>query len=323
MKHLKKLLSVVTVLSFTLTLCNSNTAKANSELSIKTIDSEITNPKEISEYVQANFAENTVTINEVDYLEQIQSHMVDELVESGMSQKQAESILNYDYKEELLDMAKESVDDLKSKGFNNRQINAIKSYDGSTNALNYAKNNSLSSASLTMSWGPTLINNTQQFNIYYYAKWSSQPIFNYSDIIGIGWIACNKNSMPITMKHNDPPTCFAQYYEGNTYITIKNLNASEYDASSATFKIPMLLTSQVDDIYAKEISGSVRLATQSGSKNLYSIQVLIGYGHVVVIPSASISFYQPTSMSINFEFSYNVEQLYKDNKIYKYDGTLL
>ncbi|BCN32331.1 hypothetical protein [Anaeromicropila herbilytica] len=76
------------------------------------------------------------------------------------------------------------------------------------------------------------------------------------------------------------------------------------------------------DNYAKLISGSVKLLTQSDSNNLYTIQISAAYGHTVLsLGSPSVSYSYPTSVSVSITFSYQVQDLYNSTRTYKYDGT--
>lgn len=323
-----KLKKLALLLTLVVTIPVSATTYAatidNSSESIKSIDTEITDPNEIREYVKTNFAENSRAMNELDYIKQIQSYTLEDLIEYGYTVEEAEEILNHDYNQDLIEMSKKSDKSLKEEGYSSSQIDSIKSYDGSIDAVTYAQINDLSDAELDLYWGPTLINNTNQFNIYYDAEWTSAPIFHFKDIVAIGWVACNKSSIPISMKHKESPSCFVQYYMGNSYLGMRDFSSSAtYTSASATLKFPVSDPGAISEgSYAKTISGSIRLETQSGSNNLSTIQIAMGYGHTVInIGSPSVSFSFPAGISVGITFSYQLEDLYNVLRTYNYDGS--
>lgn len=300
-------------------LLTNRVSAAESSNQIKTIDHVITDPTEITEYLKTNFPQNTVTSREIDIYKSAQKRNTSSLVKRGYSVDAANDIANQEFNNQLLELANETEDTLQDYGYTDKQIASIKQYDGNENAIEYISRYSLSNATVTCSFGPTLINNTNQFNIYYSAVWSSCPLFQLQDIIGLGWIACNEFDIPISM-YVETTTGFGQYYNPDgTYHSIRDLSVVG-DSHGLNVKIPMGIGPH-SNYYAKVISGRVSMRCQGNSGLFRSIQVNMTYGHQTWGVTPSIKYTLGSNNVLGIQLSTGLSDEYRETRVYWYDGT--
>lgn len=275
------------------------------------------NINEIREYLDLNADVITVTINELEYLEKLKNYTSEELAELGYSEDEIAEIVNMDYNQKLLDYSKKSRVELRAFGYSEEEIQDIKEYDGITDALEYAEVRGLF-ASLAFRWSPFLVNLQDRFNIIFDYEWSTVPIFTRTDLIVFAWQACDSSNRPISMTYWEKPSINIQYYFGST--TYSQRYDAEDNIGYVKYSVPL---EPVPQSYGLVGAGTLRLYTQSGALNMYTIQMVASYGHSVmgISPGVSIDFLGNSGISISFTGS--VQQEYHELRNYKYDGTRL
>ncbi|BCJ92518.1 hypothetical protein acsn021_00870 [Anaerocolumna cellulosilytica] len=317
-KKRKFIVPILIIALFFTIITNPSTAFASTD-NIKSITDQTLEYDEIVQYLNENALTETVVTNEVDYIRNLMSYSQDELIKYGFTVDEANEIINYNYNEKLIEFVENNKGNLDIMGYSPSEVNRLESYDGTEDALEYIETYALG-ATLTVEWAPWLINTTNQFRILYTTTWSAQPIFNYSDIIAIGFVGYNSSSIPIGMKYDETPSCNVQTYRSSVYLGTKSYSPDTVSNNSVSFKFPM---SMVNAEYSKITSGSVRVSTVSNSSNLYRMSISFGYGHTVIgigSPSVDISV---TGINVSIAFSYTTETTYRKLRVYTYNGTLV
>lgn len=264
----------------------------------------------------------TEIVDELSFIEKIKSYTADELYDLGCTKEEVSYIMNYDYNQDLVNLSKKDATELEKIGYSNKQIEKIKAYDGTTDAIDYAQANSLSNATLSLSYMPYSSSSTSTFGIWWTYEWSSIPIFQGTDIVAFNWVASTKSSSVISMSYSSVPTAYTNYcYTDNTYYQTVDLQPT-YNIGNLYVNIPMSKNVGSLQLYARSGGGFISLKTQSGSSNLYSMQILSAYGHSTITLAPSVSF-DTSGVSVGISFAFSMQDLSRSVHTYKYDGTLI
>lgn len=264
---------------------------------------------------------NTVTVNEMEYINSILNSTDEELLSKGYSEEEISEIRQHNYNDDLLSLGELSTTELKQRGFSDNQIKDIKEYDGTVDAVEYATINGLSNAELNGRFYVVQKVAKQSVEIWYRFTWTSVPIFAAIDNVVVAWSACDANSYPILtsvmyesheVTYHNPNTEEQLYYIpsyvnkqiGYRVVDVKMHNGGPYDIN-----------------YGKVAWGYVAVKTASGSYNLNNIIVGVGYGHTVIGLSASPSV-DISGVSIGINFDWNQQDLFNEVRNFKYDGTI-
>ncbi len=312
----KKLKCIMSVLLLTLLTITAMPNVATAQSSNKT------DQDSINQITESSQVEITEVVDEITLVKKIKSYTEDELYELGCTEDEVKYIKNYDYNKVLADLSKKDTKVLEKMGYSNYQIKKLKEYDGTIDAIDYLQSYSLSNATLTLSFRPNFCN-TKSFYFNYNWLWSSPPIFQGTDIIAFTWVACTSSSSYISMKYDSTPWAYVHYYfeDNDTYFTSFTVNPT-YAIGNCSLNIDMKKEVLDADFYPKIGEGYIELSTQSGSSNLYSIQILGAYGHSTITLFPSVSF-DTSGVSLGISFAWTMEELSRGIRTYKYDGTVL
>ncbi|WP_419024658.1 hypothetical protein [Emergencia sp.] len=224
--------------------------------------------------------------------------------------------------ERLEDLSNQSKKDLQQNGYNNQQIEVIRNYEKGEDAFDYVFNsNARAGATLTFRYGLAGTNTRKSVLLAYEMIWSSCPLTTFTDSFGVGWVAANKNSLPLATK-TDSATGAVEYYtvDGKYMNYHRNISMKTPESGVLTGN-PII--GRASGGYGKHIGGAAKISTQSGSSNLDTIQVFVSYAHSTV---SIESFFDVTiewkkmSTSIRFTPRLNQNIITEGNHTFKYNN---
>lgn len=247
-----------------------------------------------------------------------EKEMVDDLLRSG-------TITKTDLNAQLARLSMQSEASLKQEGYNDTQIGLIKSYDLKMDAYNHifkqGSRASSESAKLTFRYGLAGSNNKKTVKIAYDMKWSSCPVFTFTDSFGVGWIAADSSSHEVITK-TDSSIASVQYY------TVEGQNAGLYrdiamDKSANNIVIGNPILGSANGNYGKHISGVTQVSTQSESYNMETIHVFVTYAHttITIRPGVNVSLtYKKAEGIITFEPRVTQSVMAKGDHTFRYNA---
>ena len=152
-------------------------------------------------------------------------------------------------------------------------------------------------------------------------KWSSCPVFTFTDSFGVGWIAADNNSHEIITK-TDSSIASVQYY------TVDGQNAGLYrdikmDKSANNVVIGNPILGSANGNYGKHIRGVTQVSTQSGSYNMETIHIFVTYGHTTITlkPTVDVSLaYKKVDGIITFEPRVTQSIMAKGDHTFRYNA---
>ena len=275
-----------------------------------------------------SFAANEQTMNLADQIlssvnntQEIvvsEKEMIAELLQKGV-------VTRASLNNQLAALSSQSAGSLKADGYNKKQIELIKSYsigdDAYTHIFGQGSRASNESAKLTFRYGLAGSNNKKTVKIAYDMKWSSCPVFTFTDSFGVGWIAADNNSHEIITK-TDSSIASVQYY------TVDGQNAGLYrdikmDKSANNVVIGNPILGSANGNYGKHISGVTQVSTQSGSYNMETIHIFVTYGHTTITlkPNVDVSLaYKKVDGIITFEPRVTQSIMAKGDHTFRYNA---
>ncbi len=179
---------------------------------------------------------------------------------------------------QLEDLSNQSEKKLQQNGYNNQQIEVIRNYEKGEDAFDYVFNsNARAGATLTFRYGLAGTNTRKSVLLAYEMIWSSCPLTTFTDSFGVGWIAANKNSIPLATK-TDSATGAVEYYTvDGQYMNYHRTISMKSPESGVITGNPII--GRASGGYGKHIGGAAKISTQSDSSNLDTIQVFVSYAH--------------------------------------------
>lgn len=223
-------------------------------------------------------------------------------------------------KKELSELSRLSIIDLRNKGYTISQIESIKAYDGNIDALEYAIKTS-SDAKLTFSYGLAGSDNTRKsVRIAYDIRWSSCPLFTFTDSFGIGWVAADRSSYELATKITETVGIGVIYNFNDEVIGTRDVDMDTHTAGVVTGTIPI---GSAGGNFVKNIGGLVMVETQSGSYNMDTIQIFVAYAHTVLSfhISAGVRIqYKKVGPSISFTPTLRQKMLVEGNSTFKFNS---
>lgn len=195
--------------------------------------------------------------------------------------------------EELYKMANMSISELEKDGYTLENIDIIKSYCDGDDAFTHVYGDNTTraiDAELTFRYGLKENDSQRSVTIVYEIKWDDYPFWQFDDSYGIGWIAADKNSMPLATKIDKTEqkveyyTCADETYIWDGYVETKTTSGR---ALVGVFDMSGPAPAYTPSNYGKIIQGTIKVSTQSNSNNIETIQIFVDYQHTIV--SASFS----------------------------------
>lgn len=175
-----------------------------------------------------------------------------------------------------------SIQDLLKKGYNFQQIRQIKNYSIEQDAYEYLYSNITNykkdQPKVTFRYGLAGSNTKKDITIAYDIKWSSCPLFTFTDNFGIGWIAADSNSYELVTKTN---STMAQinYYDPKTEKHSGTYRNVSMNKSTNGVVIGSPIMGNAEGNYGKHMGGITKISTQSNSYNIDTIHVFVTYAH--------------------------------------------
>lgn len=206
----------------------------------------------------------TITVSE--------RQMVEKLLESG---EMTETML----RDAVRDLQTKTTAELQAAGYSNMQIERIQGVDAYESPVGQLL--SSSSAYVTFQYGLiTQLSNRKKVTIAYDITWSECPLWTLTDSFGVGWIAADADSYRVMTKIDDV-TAVVEYYTPGGEQTSYYRQCEISDRSSCVMIAEFPLGS-ADGNYGKHISGYLEMSTQSGSYNMETVHMFVGYAHTYV-----------------------------------------
>lgn len=253
-----------------------------------------------------------MSLNEFEYIEEMQRYSKEELMDAGMSEAEAEEALAFDYKEALYERAQLPEEKLAALGYTEEQIQILKDF-----AANPDGDYDFAATAATLQGNISLISGSSTFRIVKYSwNWTSMPLINMEDHVGVRWQGVNNSGYTVDMS-NDPNSGSATtnrvgkvtYYDvnGGAQSATESLSLT-LDAinKSLTTDFPMSKNVGGSTIWAKSGYITCRVTTRDGVVVNY-VNFQATYGHKTLNWSIGISYsggfgigFTPTSCISNY-----------------------
>lgn len=238
---------------------------------------------------------NTVKISEYQIIRSLQSKSDDELRIMGMKNEDIQRIKSFDYKRELEKRSRLDINQLKDLGYKKEQVKQLKEFKGTE-----AEINALTAYVYISSSSYLRYNGNHDWIVKFWWTWSSCPVWAYTDLIGMGWVAANNGYAVATDVVTDH-IATAYYSDG----TSKNLSVVPLGGGHAQVTVPDG-KSDPDGTLHWNTNGTGYVHIHSYAV-MTSLEYRAGYGHsyTTMTPSLSIgkdcSFGFSPSVSIHEE----------------------
>lgn len=244
-------------------------------------------------------------------------------------------ITREDLNRELISLTEKTNSELQRAGYSEKQVAIIRSYEVGDDAFNHvfgisstARATAGSGAEVTFRYGLAGTNTQRDIRIAYDITWSECPFWTFTDSFGVGFIAADKNSKQIMMKI-DSSEATVQYYNPSTdeYAGLyRNVSMNDF-SNCVVIGDPIMGSAQGN--YGKRIGGVTNVSTQSGSFNIYTIQLFVAYAHTII--SLDLNWdvslgWSKSESAISFSPSIDVQQemMVQDKHTFKYsDQTVI
>lgn len=241
-------------------------------------------------------------INEYQYLKMLKSKTDAELTSMDFSNEEIEEIRNLDYAAELKKRSYYDDKTLKNMGYTDEQINILSTFTGTEQEL------------ITLSATLTLTGSRVNFwyssgNQYYKIRfdwiWSTDPIFNLEDIIGVGWGSLYHLTTSTSYSYHK--VYYKCYADGTTYDTgIKAF--TPVDVLNATHTFPMIQYKydgpQLKEYWAYKGTGYIQIYRGGSDQNA---DIIVKYGHTYITIIPSITIYPEPGVGFTFSTGVSTE----------------
>lgn len=197
-------------------------------------------------------------------------------------------ITREDLNREMVSLTEKTDSELQSAGYSEKQVDIIRSYEIGEDAYNHVfgvssntRSTTGSGAEVTFRYGLAGTNTQRDIRIAYDITWSECPFWTFTDSFGVGWIAADKDSKQIMMKI-DSSEATVQYYNPSTdeYAGLyRNVTMNDF-SNCVVIGDPIMGSAEGN--YGKRIGGVTNISTQSGSFNIYTIQLFVAYAHTII-----------------------------------------
>lgn len=276
---MKKILSLFLALAITLFIPVNVFAKSNT---LKLPKENIVTTTKLPEFNIINALQTKTTrMSEYDIIKSLQAKSNNELKAMGMSVEDISKLKSFNYKEEFIKRTKLSADQLKKMGYTDSQIVQLKTFNGTEQSL------SLSSAQIWLSSGDYYCYNYgHDVTIDFWWTWTARPLCQYTDEIGMGWVAENSSGYSLATTFVSSGTyCNATYSQGTTKAnsviplggghakTLFPLNGPKPSGSNS---------------YEYNTKGYGTIHFHSTGV-VYQVEYRAGYGHSVLIVTPSLN----------------------------------
>ncbi|MEA4902921.1 hypothetical protein [Desulfitobacterium sp.] len=140
--------------------------------------------------LSAKPASNThkvITVNEYDYVKEIQNMSTSELKAKGLTDEEIGNLPTVaEYKDKMKERSKLSKETLKDMGYSDNQVQAFTNFTGAESEVTaLSATVTIDCAITTFSYSASTDRTTLSTRLDW--SWSSMPIIEFNDIVAIGW----------------------------------------------------------------------------------------------------------------------------------------
>ena len=245
----------------------------------------------------------TTRINEYEEITALQKNTAVQLQEMGYSASEAEEILEFSYRDALLERASLPESTLQARGYDEDQIAFMKEfandpdgdYDFSVMSV------TLKTRKITLVAGA---NSSKTKTVKYTWEWSAMPLMAFTDHVAMRWQAYNSQGLSIdsTVYSGSSNRYCKVYYYGDSGGIAKTQDVSltyksEFDCLHAEFKMSQYYMG--DTVWAKSGVLVCKIQLSSPNSAMHHLKVQATYCHKEFWGSISISY--PGSFSVSFD----------------------
>lgn len=257
------------------------------------------------------------TVNEYDYIEQLEESTYEELGDLGITAQEAESIVS-EFKHALSERASLSDDELKAYGYNNTEIEILHDY-ANGQELSAAQLRAVSSTCSGEIKCYSVTTKTAKFG--YKWTWNRCPVLTLSDASAMRWIAYDSTESDIGVQQTSSSMKIDYYYKGNAageggkMFDMNGTNEPNLDFNTLNMQFPVGLSHSspsgiIFDCYAK--TGEVTVSIKVPAKSEQSIRYIFVaglYGHTLVGVGSPCVSYSNGAVGIAFTGQTNTDSI--------------
>ncbi len=237
----------------------------------------------------------TTRINEYEEITALQKNTAEELQEMGYSASEAEEILEFSYRDALLERASLPESTLQARGYDEDQIAFMKEfandpdgdYDFSVMSV------TLKTRKFTLVAGA---NSSKTKTVKYTWEWSAMPLMAYNDKVAVRWQAYNSKGLSVDSTVNKGSanrSCKVYYYSDSGGIAkTENVNVTykeEYNCLH-TDGFAMSQIYKGDTVWAKSGYVVFKMEIESSAGSMEYMKVQATYGHKTFLGGMSLTF---------------------------------
>lgn len=245
----------------------------------------------------------TVCANEYDMLMQLQNTPDDELLNSGWTEEDIESLKNFNYEEEYKKRLNSPQEEYQISRYNTNSI--------SSNTIDTSKKMTpaqlrSSAATIYMQVGINEItNNYKDWRIYYQWSWSKEPFWGFNDIVGIKGLGSVKGTTASPVIMGDSFGMVDYTDDAHKYLATGRYDFSRVDIGTARSVFPRYRMFSHSEYSGMATSG-YGYVHFNNSTSMERLSIAIQYGHSKVSATPSISIGYPASGGVGFTFTNGV-----------------
>lgn len=261
------------------------------------------------------------TLNELEYLLEVQELSRDELKSKGLSSNEITELKEFSIEEAYLERAELPYETLIAYGYTDEQIEILKNYDGSP--ITAESEMMALAAKMSVSKFTAYQASTSGFTVKYKWEWDSVPINRHTDRVVIYWRAYDSQpqEVDVTPSQNTAKITYFNLISG-TERHSQVVNGAYSSLQNAVYVDVGLVKGTTDDEYwAKKGEYTLRVE-KTGSSALSYVKFGASYGHDTVSFTGDLSFTIGTGFALTFSGSSMVDKVTNISCTYSYDGKL-
>lgn len=235
----------------------------------------------------------TTRINEYEEITNLQKNTAVQLQEMGYSASEAEEILNFSYRDALLERASLPESTLQARGYDDEQIAFMKEfasdpdgdYDFSVMSV------TLKTRKFTLVAGA---NSSKTKTVKYTWEWSAMPLMAYTDGVAVRWQAYNSKGLSVdsTVYSGSANRYCRVYYYGDYGLakTVEVTPSYRSDFNCLHAEFDMSKSYMGDTVWAKSGDFVCKITIPSTGGTMQYIKIQATYGHQTFFEGLSITF---------------------------------
>lgn len=245
----------------------------------------------------------TVCSNEYDMLMELQNTSDDELLNSGWTKEDIESLRNFNYEEEYKKRLQIPHEELQLGRYDtNLMMSDV--IDASQKIPEEQLRRS--AANIFMQVGINEItNNYKDWRVYYQWSWSEEPLWGYNDIVGIKGLGSvnGATASPVIMSDSFGNVDYTRNHT-NKYLGTGRYDFEKVDIGTAESIFPRHRYFQ-NEFSGNALSGYGYIHFNN-STPMERLSICLKYGHSKINAEPSVSIGYPASVGVGFTFSSQV-----------------